>query len=183
MFGNRRFGPMLAAWRWRCPRVRRRHPALRADDKRIRLRHRQGRQGGVLPGVSAVLVNQAQGTEQTVMTTRTGRFLFPYVQPGTYTPEADARGIPNVRTDRRARDANDRLMAGAFTLTIGQLSESITVAGQSNDIQLRSGERAFTLQSVAMQNIAVNGRSFFGLAVLVRASSGTARRPRSATCK
>ena len=64
-------------------------------------------------------------------------------------------------------NANDRLTAGAFTLTIGQLSETVVVTGTSNDIQLRSGERAYTLQSVAMQNIAVNGRSFFGLAALV----------------
>jgi len=41
------------------------------------------------------------------------------------------------------------------------------VTGESPEIQLRSGERAFTMESQAIQNIAVNGRSFFGLAGLV----------------
>ncbi len=124
-------------------------------------------QGGVLPGVSVVIVNQAQGTEQTVTSDENGSFLFPYVPPGTYTIKLTLAGFQTLEKTGVLVNANDRLMAGVFTMTIGQLSESITVAGQSNDIQLRSGERAFTLQSVAMQNIAVNGRSFFGLAVLV----------------
>ena len=64
-------------------------------------------------------------------------------------------------------NANDRVTAGNFTLQVGKLTESVTVTGQSSDIQLRSGERAFTLESSAIQNIAVNGRSFFGLAGLV----------------
>ena len=124
-------------------------------------------QGGVLPGVTVVLVNPARGTEQTAVSDETGNFLFPYVQPGTYTLKLTLAGFQTLEKTGVIVNANDRLMAGSFTLTIGQLSESITVAGVSNDIQLRSGERAFTLQSVAMQNIAVNGRSFFGLAVLV----------------
>ena len=121
----------------------------------------------MLPGVTVVLVNQARGTEQTAVSDEKGDFLFPIVQPGTYTLKLTLAGFQTLEKTGVIVNANDRLMAGSFTLTIGQLSESITVAGVSNDIQLRSGERAFTLQSVAMQNIAVNGRSFFGLAVLV----------------
>jgi len=64
-------------------------------------------------------------------------------------------------------NANDKFAAGTFTLEIGKLEETVTVAGQSPDIQLRSGERGFTLQSEAIQNIAVNGRSFFGLIGIV----------------
>ena len=124
-------------------------------------------QGGVLPGVSAVLVNQAQGTEQTATSDENGSFLFPYVQPGNYVLKLTLAGFQTLERTGVVVNANERVTAGVFTLTLGQLSETVTVAGTSSDIQLRSGERAFTLQSVAMQNIAVNGRSFFGLAALV----------------
>ncbi len=124
-------------------------------------------QGGMLPGVSVVLVNQAQGTEQTVTSDENGAFLFPIVQPGNYVLKLTLAGFQTLERTGVVVNANDRLTAGVFTLTLGQLSETVTVAGTSSDIQLRSGERAFTLQSVAMQNIAVNGRSFFGLAALV----------------
>ena len=124
-------------------------------------------QGGVLPGVSVALVDQNRGTQQDVMSDENGNFLFPYVQPGTYTVKLSLTGFQTLEKTGVLVNANDRLMAGNFTLTIGQLSESITVAGVSSDIQLRSGERAYTLQSAAVQNIAVNGRSFFGLAMLV----------------
>ncbi len=124
-------------------------------------------QSGVLPGVSVVLVNQAQGTEQTVMSDEKGDFVFPFVPPGTYTLKLSLPGFQSVEKTGVVVNANDRLMAGNFTLTLGQLSESVVVTGVSSDIQLRSGERAYTLQSQAIQNIAVNGRSFFGLAGLV----------------
>ena len=105
-------------------------------------------QGGVLPGVSAVLVNQAQGTEQTVTSDENGAFLFPYVQPDTYMLKLSLAGFQTLERTGVVVNANDRLMAGIFTLTLGQLSESVTVTGTSSDIQLRSGERAYTLQSV-----------------------------------
>jgi hypothetical protein len=168
MFRHRRFGPILAGVALAAAFLLAAGVPLHAQTTSASVSGTvKDAQGGVLPGVSVVLVNQAQGTEQTVTSDENGAFLFPYVQPGTYTMKLTLAGFQTFEKTGVIVNANDRLMAGSFTMTIGQLSESITVAGQSNDIQLRSGERAFTLQSVAMQNIAVNGRSFFGLAVLV----------------
>jgi hypothetical protein len=124
-------------------------------------------QGGVLPGATVSLISETKGTEQTTVTNEVGNFIFPYCQPDRYTIKVTLEGFQTVQQTGTQVNAKDNLMAGVFTLTIGQLSESITVTGQTSDIQLRSGERAFTLQSTAMQNIAVNGRSFFGLAGLV----------------
>jgi hypothetical protein len=124
-------------------------------------------QGAVLPGASVTLTSETQGTVQTAVTDELGNFLFPYARPDTYTIKVSLQGFQSVEKPKVVVNANDRLMAGTFTLTIGQITESVTVTGQSSDIQLRSGERAFTLQTTAIQNIAVNGRSFFGLAGLV----------------
>jgi hypothetical protein len=50
---------------------------------------------------------------------------------------------------------------------VGEVEESITVQARVSELQRESGERSFTLESTAVQNIAVNGRSFFGLIGLV----------------
>ena len=43
-------------------------------------------QGGVIPGATVVLTNEAQGTKSTpVVTNGTGDFVFPNVPAGTYT--------------------------------------------------------------------------------------------------
>jgi hypothetical protein len=124
-------------------------------------------QGGVLPGATVTLTSKTQGTVQTVVTDGLGNFYFAYVRPDSYALKILLQGFQSAERSDIVVNPNDRFSAGTFTLTIGQIAESVTVVGQSPDIQLRSGERAFTLQSQAMQNIAVNGRSFFQLAGLV----------------
>ncbi len=124
-------------------------------------------QGGVLPGASATLTSGTQGVAQTVVTDSLGNFFFPYVRPDTYTLTIALAGFQSAETPDIVVNANDKLAAGTFTLELGRFEETVVVLGRPPDIQLRSGERSFTLQSEAIQNIAVNGRSFFGLVGLV----------------
>ncbi len=124
-------------------------------------------QGAVLPGATVSLTSNSQGTEITAVTDALGNFMFAYVRPDRYTLKISLPGFTTLQGTQVIVNANDRVTAGSFTLQVGNLSESVTVTGQSPDVQLRSGERAFTLESSAIQNLAVNGRSFFGLAGLV----------------
>ena len=124
-------------------------------------------QGAVLPGAEVTLTSVSQGTVMSAVTDALGNFLFAYVRPDTYTLKVSLEGFQSVQRTPVIVNANDRLAVGTFTLQVGSLAESITVTGRTPDIQLRSGERAYTLESTAIQNIAVNGRSFFGLAGLV----------------
>ena len=124
-------------------------------------------QGGVLPGAEVTLTSVTQGTVMSVVTDSMGNFVFPIIRPDTYTLKVSLEGFQSVQRTPVVVSANDRLDVGTFTLQVGSLTESVTVTGRTADIQLRSGERAYTMESAAMQNIAVNGRSFFGLAALV----------------
>lgn len=124
-------------------------------------------QGGVLPGATVTLVSNSQGTETSVVTDSLGNFLFPYVKPDTYTLKVTLEGFTTLERSPVLVNAADRLGLGTLTMQVGSMSETITVTAATTEIQLRSGERAFTMQSQAMQNLAVNGRSFFGLAMMV----------------
>jgi len=124
-------------------------------------------QGAVLPGVTVTLTSTTKGTDTVIISDGLGNFLFPYVQPDTYNVKVTLEGFQAVQQPNLKVDPGARLTVGPYTLQVGSMQESITVMARSEDVQLRSGERAFTLESSAIQNIAVNGRSFFGLAMLV----------------
>jgi hypothetical protein len=124
-------------------------------------------QGAVLPGATVTLISNTKGTELTTVTDATGNFHFAYVPPDTYTLKVSLDGFTTMQRSPIPVNANDRITVAAFELQVGNVTESITVSGRASDIQLTSGERAATMEASAMQNIAVNGRSFFGLAGLV----------------
>ncbi len=124
-------------------------------------------QGAMVPGATVTLTSATQGTVLTAVTDAQGAFFFAYVRPDTYNLKVVLQGFQTVERPGIVVNANDRLAIPTVSLVVGQITETVTVAGGTPDIQLRSGERAFTLQADTIENIAVNGRSFFGLAGLV----------------
>ena len=55
---------------------------------------------GALPGVTVTLQNEATGVATDRVTDAEGRYLFDFVEPGTYSVSAAAAGIPR-RPSRR----------------------------------------------------------------------------------
>ena len=52
-------------------------------------------------------------------------------------------------------------------MDVGALTELVTVDSRVSELQVESGERSFSLESQAIQNIASNGRQLFNYALLV----------------
>ena len=52
--------------------------------------------GEVMPGVSIILKNDETNVEVTKASNSEGRYLFDYVDPGTYTLTADMRGFKKL---------------------------------------------------------------------------------------
>lgn len=124
-------------------------------------------QGGALPGATVTLTSATQGNILTAITDGEGNFLFPYVRPDTYVLKIVLEGFQTFERRNLQVNANDKFSAGIFAMQLGLLTESITVEGRQALVQAESGERSFTLESKAIEHIAVNGRSFFPLATLV----------------
>ncbi len=124
-------------------------------------------QGAVVPGATVTLTSATKGTVLTAVSDEQGNFFFAYVTPDTYTLKVGLEGFQSAELPGLVVNANDRISVGGIPLTIGPVTETVTVSGATPDMSLRSGERGFTLEATAIQNIAVNGRSFFGLAGLV----------------
>ena len=127
----------------------------------------QDAQGGALPGVAVTLTSRTQGNTATATTDAEGRFVFAIVRPDTYTLTAALQGFKKLERTNLVVNANDRLSAGILALEVGAMTEEVTVSTRVSELQTTSGERSFTLENAALQNIANNGRMLFNFAVLV----------------
>ena len=87
--------------------------------------------GGVLAGVTVTLANEQTGQIQSTTTTETGAFLFPQVQPGSYTVTMALAGFRTaVFTQVDVNVGAERSLTAR--LEVGQLAETVTViAGRS----------------------------------------------------
>jgi len=124
-------------------------------------------QGGYLPGASITLISNTQGNELSTFSDAEGNFVFNVVRPDTYTLRVSMEGFKTLERTNVVVNANDRFFTGTVTLDVGQITEAVTVVARVSELQATSGERSFTLEHEAIENIAVNGRSMFGLLGLV----------------
>ena len=127
----------------------------------------QDSQGGVLVGATVTLTSRTQGHALTTMTREQGRFVFPIVRPDRYSLQVAMPGFKTLEQANVVVNANDDFSAGILTLEIGQMSESVSVLARVSELQVESGERSFTLEGEAIENIANDGRSLFGFVKLV----------------
>jgi hypothetical protein len=119
-------------------------------------------QGGVLPGVTVVVVNQSTGERREAVSTEDGSARFVNLVPGPYRIEAELTGFQryvregievNVQTTPRIE----------VTLALGSLSETLTVTGQSPLLQTQSASVATTVASRSVQELPLNGRNVLNL--------------------
>jgi len=124
-------------------------------------------QGGVLPGATVELTSRTQGNTLTANTDAQGRFVFPVVRPDSYTMRITMQGFKTAERTNVVVSPNDRFSAGTITLEVGQMTEEVSVVSRVSELQAESGERSFTLESEALENIANNGRAMFNFATLI----------------
>jgi hypothetical protein len=121
-------------------------------------------QGAAIPGASVTLVSARRGTTASATTDGAGDFVFPTVQPDEYALRVAASSFKPIERQRIVVNANDRLSVGVLTLEMGPLTETLVVSAEAPALQAGSAERSYAVEGATIQNIAVNGRGFVGLA-------------------
>jgi len=120
-------------------------------------------QGGAIPGATVTLVSATRGTPLEMTSNAEGDFVFPTVQADTYTVRVTLPGFKTYERQNVVVHPGDRVAIGNVPLEIGTLEETVTVSGEAPMIQAQSGERSYAISAEAVQNIAINGRSFNNL--------------------
>jgi len=120
---------------------------------------------GALPGATVELVNEATAVKVFKVTDTLGRFLFDFVEPGTYTVTAELTGFKKAeRKTIRVQQRGD--VTANLTLEIGNIAETVTVVSEATQVQLNSSTAQITLERQLIDQVPIAGRNPYSLAIL-----------------
>ena len=117
----------------------------------------------VVPGAIVKLINQETDVEVATKSLQNGEFIFPDVQPGTFTVVVSAQGYKELRKINLVLLASEPLSAGVLKLAIGDVKEQVTVTADITPLQTTTAERSAVLDNAQMENLLVIGRDPMGL--------------------
>jgi hypothetical protein len=121
-------------------------------------------QQAVIANAKVTLIDAAQGSSRTVNSGADGAFVFTPVQPGTYTIEVEATGFKKYEQKDVKVFASDRVTLGDLVMTVGSLSEVVTVEATAAMVTTQGADRAGILTSRQVLDLAMTGRNFLDLA-------------------
>lgn len=132
-------------------------------------------QGGVLPGATLSLQNQATGVLRTTVSEPDGRYRFPALQPGRYTLKVELPGF----AAEEVRDIVITIglqMVRDFTLGMESLAESVTVTGEAPIVDSTKSEVSGVVTQQQIETLPINSRQYLSLALLMPGTSLDATR-------
>ena len=115
-------------------------------------------QGAAVPGATVELTSPRRNDTQVATANEAGDFLFLNLQPDTYRLKVTMDSFKTLEQDTVVVNAADRLSLGVLTLELGAVSETVTVSTRVVEVQSRDATRNFSVDSTAIENLAVNGR-------------------------
>ncbi len=113
------------------------------------------------------LTQAATGALRTVESDTRGDFVFGTLQPGDYTLRIEMPGFKTLHQTGIQLNAAERLALGRLRLEVGAVAESIEVKAQGAVVQTASAERAGTISSAQVDQIAIKGRNVMELLQLL----------------
>ncbi len=117
----------------------------------------------VMVQVNVVLVSDRTGDTRATLTNESGDFLFPALQPGSYSIKVDHPGFRSFQRTGNVLTANERLHVGNLELTVGSVTETVTVTAQGAQVQTTSSDRSALLSNKQMEMIAIRGRDVISM--------------------
>lgn len=120
--------------------------------------------GAPVPQATAKLSSEATGFSQSVETNNEGAYVFPLVSPGTYQISIEREGFQRfVRAFTLAVAQQARIDA---QLTIGQVTESVSVSASAVLLETTSSNLGQVVTNRMVTELPLNGRNPFALAAL-----------------
>lgn len=118
-----------------------------------------------VPGAKVSLRNINTGVESTRETDGTGRYIFDFVEPGTYTIASEMPGFAKIAKDNLLVQTRADVTAD-FTLKPGAVVESVDVTATSVSLSFNTSTRDLTIDRKMLTDLPVKARNPFTLALL-----------------
>ena len=123
--------------------------------------------GGVVPGATVTLVNEATNVQSVRLTNPNGYFAFVNVRPGTYTLTIELRGVRQRPASPASSWASTRRWRATSRLEVGAVTEIVEVTAQSELLQASStAELGNVIEEKVIAEMPLQGRNFTQLLVL-----------------
>src|SRR5262245_4302052 len=121
--------------------------------------------GSAVAGATVSLVNSAGSVAHTVTTNEDGIFVSPQLPPGAYVIKVEKSGFKKVEKTNVILTTGDKLNAGDFTLSVGEVTEAVQIQADAGQLQIKteSGERSDIITNRQIRDIAINGRNILDL--------------------
>ena len=116
-------------------------------------------------GVSLTLANAETAVTQKTGTDDNGDYQFSRVTPGIYTLTAEKDGFKRAQRERIVIAVNENAIAD-LVLTVGQISETVTVEAGAALVQSQSVELSGLVNERRVKELPLNGRNFIKLVQL-----------------
>jgi len=117
--------------------------------------------GAVIPSARVTLTGQGNGFVRTVTTNKDGFFNYPDLTPAKFTLKVEAAGFQAKQITGIEINSGDAKGLGQIRLTVGQISDSVTVTAEVVSVNLTTGDRSGTLSGEQLDQIALRGRDIF----------------------
>lgn len=114
--------------------------------------------GGIVPGASIVIKNNATGTTFEAISNSSGAFSVPALDPGTYTVTVSLAGFKTAVVNE-VRLLAARPSEVKVTLEVGALTETVQVAAASELVQTQSSTVTSTITSEQINNLPLSSRN------------------------
>ncbi len=123
--------------------------------------------GAVVPNASVQLVDTTKGpTGRTVQTNESGVYQFLEVEPSTYTLVITAPNFAEKRVVEITVEPNRNLSLPDVVLSVGQISDEVTVTAGAELIDRESPTLGTTVENRRIEGLPLNGRNVLNLALL-----------------
>lgn len=119
--------------------------------------------GGVLPGATVKITNEATGAINEVRTNAEGRYVVPFLAPGRYTIEVSAPAFKTATRKNVVLEVQDRVNL-AFKLELGDQSEVLEIVATAPMLQTSNADLGQVVGRVFLDRMPIVGLSPLSLA-------------------
>jgi hypothetical protein len=115
--------------------------------------------GAVIPGAQISITNTATGQARMVLSNELGRYYAPGLAPGSYQVSSMVEGFSAVVHSGITLTVGSEAVVN-FSMTPGQVSETIDVTGEAPLVQTSNASIAELVSETKIRALPLNGRSF-----------------------